>query len=113
MAGSAMRRRQRFFRSMWRHEQTTIKMTIAICAQHFVQTDSHRPKVAVCDQRIQVGVQRHHELDVDSSPVSSDPMASDDYVSEYVAPAPDVTYPAPAINTWRPHLPSPTQRLLL
>ena len=62
-----------FFRSMWRHEQMSIKMAIATCAHHSVQTDSHRPKVAVFDQGIQVGVPRHHEFDVGSSPMSSDP----------------------------------------
>ena len=77
MAGSAVRRRLRSFRSMWRHEQMSIKMAIAKCAHHSVQTDTHRPKVAVFDQGIQVGVPRHHEFDVDSSPMSSDPVASD------------------------------------
>ena len=41
--------------------------------------DSHRPKkVAVFHHGIQVDVPRHHEFDVDSSPMSSDPVASDD-----------------------------------
>ena len=127
MAGAAVRRRQRFLRSMWRHEQTTIKMAFATCAHHSVQTASHRTKVAVCDQGVQVGVPRHHEFDVDSFPVSSDPVASDDDVGlvipavaeytvptcEHVAPAPAVTYaaPAPVVESCHLHLPLP-QRLL-
>ena len=57
-----------------------MKMATETCGHHSVQTDSHRPKVAVFDKGIQVGVPRHHEFDVDSSPMSSDPVASDDEV---------------------------------
>ena len=53
-------------------------MAIANFAHHSVQTATSRPEVAVFDQGIQVGGPRYHEFDVDSSPISSDPVASDD-----------------------------------
>ena len=82
MVGASVRRGKRLFRSVRRHEQTNIKMAIATCAHHSVQTDSHRPKVAVCDQGIQVGVPRDHEFDVNSFPCRLIPVV------EYVALAP-------------------------
>ena len=45
MAGGAVRRRLRLLRSTWRHEHMAIKMAIATCAHHCVQTAIYRPRV--------------------------------------------------------------------
>ena len=47
MAGAAVRGRQRFLRSTWGHEQMAMKMAIATCAHHSVQTATSRPTVVV------------------------------------------------------------------
>ena len=48
------------------------------------------PKLPFVDQRVQVGAPRDHEFDVDSSPMSSDPVASDDDVGPAPALVDDI-----------------------
>ena len=40
VAGAAVRRRQRFLRSVWRHEQLSLKMMAASMSYHSWQTDA-------------------------------------------------------------------------
>ena len=73
--GAAKRAFQRYVRWTVATEMATVRHHSYHKTTATADTDSHRPiKVAVFDPGIQVGVPRHHEFDVDSSPLTWWPL---------------------------------------
>ena len=76
---SARRRRERRLRSMWRHEQVSIKMAVLSGTYHSAQRCAH------VDRGVQVGVPWIHDFEM--SDVSDESTATPPSATEYVAPA--------------------------
>ena len=97
---SAARRRERWLRSMWRHEQLSVRMAVATASHH-----SWKSHAVVGTQTEYAGVADPvpvteyvapaHAVAPFSSPAVSFEMPAP--VVEYVAHAPAVTYAAPAL----------------
>ena len=97
---SAARRRERWLRSMWRHEQLSVRMAVATASHH-----SWKSHAVVGTQTEYAGVAGPvpvteyvapaHAVAPFSSPAVSFEMPAP--VVEYVAHAPAVTYAAPAL----------------
>ena len=78
MAGAAVRRRQRFLRSMWRHEQLSLKMMAASVSHHSWQ---NRESVGVQTDAVPTLVDEH------VAPAAHAATASLIPVTEYATPA--------------------------
>ena len=100
MAGAAVRRRQRFLRSVWRHEQLCLRMMAATMSHHSwqsrasvgVQTDEAPAPVA---EYIVPAPTPDPAVYTASAPVNE--YVASSYVIEYVAPAPVTTLLEPPV----------------
>ena len=109
---SAARRRERWLRSMWRHEQLSVRMAVATATHHswkshaVVGTQTAGPAPVTKDVAPAPAV-----APFSAPAVTYEAPAP---VFEYVAPTPAVTYaaPAPVDGYLRLHLLSPMLRLL-
>ena len=91
---SAARRRERWLRSMWRHEQLSVRMAVATATHH-----SWKSHAVVGTQTAgPAPVTKYVAPALAVAPFSTPAVAYDAPapVTEYVAPTPAVTYAAPA-----------------